>query len=261
MRNKLISSIAGTAFSFAASGFAFAADLNKPVYKASPPPPPAPVYSWTGCYLGGNVGGAWQHNSTFDAVVDFDTGGASGNGVIGGAQVGCDYQFANNWVVGVRGMLDWTDVNSSHRYLGGGSSADETLGIKTRWVDTLTGRIGYTVWPQTLLYFQGGGAWARIDYSDVDPAVPYAGQANATRSGWTVGGGFEYAFLPNWSLFVEYDYIDLGNRNEQLTYGCGSICVFPNYIFPNPYTFTVSHNISEVLFGINYRFGWLAAGH
>jgi outer membrane immunogenic protein len=79
MRNKLISSIAGTAFSFAASGFAFAADLNKPVYNASPPPPPAPVYSWTGCYLGGNVGGAWQHNSTFDAVVDFDTGGDSGS--------------------------------------------------------------------------------------------------------------------------------------------------------------------------------------
>jgi len=119
MRIKLISSIARTAFSFAASGFAFAADLNKPVYKASPPPPPAPVFSWTGCYLGGNVGGAWQHNSAFDAVVDFDTGGDSGNGVIGGAQVGCDYQFANNWVVGVRGMLDWTDVNSSHRYLSG----------------------------------------------------------------------------------------------------------------------------------------------
>jgi len=55
--------------------------------------------------------------------------------------------------------------------------------------------------------FQGGGAWARIDYSDVDPSKPYDGQANTTRSGWTVGGGFEYAFLPNWSAFVEYNYI------------------------------------------------------
>ena len=90
---------------------------------------------------------------------------------------------------------------------------------------------------------------------------PYVGQANTSRSGWTVGGGLEYAFLPNWSAFVEYNYINLGSRNEQLTYGCGSICVFPGYIFPNPYTFTVSHNISEVLFGLNYRFGWLAAGH
>ena len=56
MRNKLISSLAGAAFILAASGFAFAADLNKPVYKGPPPPPPAPVYSWTGWYVGGNVG-------------------------------------------------------------------------------------------------------------------------------------------------------------------------------------------------------------
>ena len=143
-----------------------------------------------------------QHAAERELFVAGEVAAANGPNkldVRGIAQVGCDYQFANNWVVGVRGMLDWTDVNSSHRYLSDGSSADETLGIKTRWVDTLTGRIGYTVWPQTLLYFQGGGAWARIDYSDVDPSVPYVGQANTTRSGWTVGGGFEYAFLPNWS--------------------------------------------------------------
>jgi outer membrane immunogenic protein len=221
--------------------------------KTRPAPPviPPPVYSWTGCYLGGNVGGAWQHNSTFDAVDVIDGGGDHGNSVIGGAQVGCDYQFTSNWVIGIQGMLDWTDIHSSHLFPG---STTETLGLKTKWVDTLTGRIGYTLWPQTLLYFKGGAAWARIDYSDVDPTAPYVGQASVTRGGWTVGGGVEYAFLPNWSAFAEYNYIDLGNRNVSLTYNCGSGCGFPN-----PFTYTVSHNISEFLVGINYRFGWLAA--
>jgi outer membrane immunogenic protein len=226
----------------------------------APPPAAAPIpYSWTGCYLGGNVGGAWQHNHTLDELVDFDTGGDQASNVIGGGQVGCDYQFAGNLVIGIQGMFDWTDLHGSHPYLGGNSSVDETLGVKTKWIGTLTGRIGYSFWPQSLLYFKGGGAWVRIDYSDVDPAVPYAGQASTTRSGWTVGGGFEYAFLPNWSWFFEYDYINLGSRNEQLTYGCGPICVFPGYTFPNPYPFSMSHNISEVLAGINYRFSWL--GH
>src|SRR5262245_55746124 len=70
----------------------FAADM--PV-KARPAPAviPPPVYNWTGCYLGGNIGGAWQHNSTFDAVAILATGGDRGNGLIGGAQIGCDYQL------------------------------------------------------------------------------------------------------------------------------------------------------------------------
>jgi outer membrane immunogenic protein len=58
MRNSLTSSLVGAAFSFAASGLAFAADM---AVKAPPSPPPAPVYSWTGWYIGGNVGGGWGH--------------------------------------------------------------------------------------------------------------------------------------------------------------------------------------------------------
>ena len=146
-------------------------------------------------------------------------------------------------------MFDWTDLHSSHPFPG---VPTDILGLKTRWVDTLTGRIGYTVWPQALLYFKGGAAWARIDYSDVDPTQGFNGQANVTRSGWTVGGGVEYSFLPNWSAFAEYNYIDLNsNRNVSLLYVCaGGPCGFPN-----PFPFTVSHNISEFLVGINYRFG------
>jgi outer membrane immunogenic protein len=220
---------------------AFAADM---AVKA--PMAPVPVASWTGCYLGGNVGGAWQHNSTYDPIAAVATGSDSSSGIIGGGQVGCDYQFANNWVIGIQDMFDGANLNSSHYYAG---STTETLGINTRWVDTLTGRLGYSITPQTLLYLKGGAAWAHVNYTDADPTVPYSGQANVTRSGWTLGGGLEYAFLRNWSAFAEYGYIGLGNHNVSLTYNCGGACGFPN-----PYTYTVSHNISEVLLGVNYRF-------
>lgn len=225
---------------------ALAADMAVKAARA-----PAPVANWTGCYVGANVGGGWQRNSVLDFLAGFNAGSDTGSGIVGGGQVGCDYQFANNWVVGIQDMLDGASIKGSHIYPG---TLTETLGANTRWIDTLTGRLGYTVTPQTLLYLKGGGAWARINYTDSNPiAAPpvpaYAGQGNATRSGWTLGGGAEYAFLRNWSAFAEYDYIDLGSRNVSLTYNCGAAC-----FFANPYTYRISHNVSELLLGINYRF-------
>jgi|SRR5215469_3007695 len=115
MRNKLISSLAGAAFSFAGSGLALAADM---AVKAPPPPPPAPVYSWTGWYVGGNVGYSWG-----DAHTDIAGSGESTSfnlfllppnppatfagshtdgltGVIGGGQLGYNYQVGPQWVLG-----------------------------------------------------------------------------------------------------------------------------------------------------------------
>ena len=238
---------------------ALSALIGTPVLAADMPvkalSAPAPVYSWTGCYLGGNIGGAWQRNHTTDvtSVPAFDTGGDSGSSAIGGVQAGCDYQFSGNWVVGIQGMFDWADIRSSHVY----GLGTEVLGVTTKATSSLTGRVGYTIRPDALLYFKGGAAWARVDYSDQDPnsVPPYLGLSTATRSGWTVGGGAEYAFQRNWSAFAEYDYIDLGSRNASLTYNCGtsSQCGFPN-----PYTYNVSHKTSQFLVGINYRFGWPA---
>src|SRR5206468_6342359 len=77
---------------------ALAADMRAPVVKA--PPMPAPIYTWTGCYIGGNVG--WGRTET--RITDFETGLDDGrhtaDGIVGGGQVGCDYQFASNWVLG-----------------------------------------------------------------------------------------------------------------------------------------------------------------
>jgi len=240
----------GTAMVLAMGAGASAADLP-------PGPAPVPVYSrpawsWTGCYVGGNVGYGWQNNHAFDDVFFTDTGTDTGTGFVGGGQAGCDYQFASNWVVGIQGMFDGAGVNGSHLYLA--SSPTETLGTKTPWFGTLTGRIGYAFMPQTLLYFKGGAAWARNDFSDVDPAPAtppaFSGQASATRSGWLIGGGAEYAFQRNWSFFVEYNYIDFGSQSTALTYNCGAGCGFPN-----PFTYNERNSLQTVLLGLNLRFG------
>ena len=225
-----------------------AADMpvKAPVYRA----PPVVATHWTGCYVGANIGYGWQRNHTVDVVADpdFDAGRDTGKGIVGGGQVGCDYR-SGSWVFGIQGMFNGADVDGSHRYTGGNSSPNETLGFQTQWFATLVARLGYAVLPQTLLYVKGGAAWVRIRYTDSDPGEPYFGSAQDTRSGWTVGTGAEYAFNRNWSLFAEYNYIELGRRQIGLTYDCGAACGFDN-----PYTYRTRHYLQTVLAGINYRF-------
>jgi outer membrane immunogenic protein len=235
----------------ALTGAAWSADLPmRPYYKA----PVAPVSNWTGCYIGGNAGYGWQTNTPTDPSFGSDLGHASSGGFMGGGQIGCDYQFSGNWVIGVQGMFDGSSVNSSYAvpsaYAG---DPFETMSFKTDWVGTLTGRIGYVITPQTLLYFKGGGAWSRTSFSDADPSglsySPFLGQGNALLSGWTIGGGAEYAIDPHLTAFFEYDYIDVRNNNVPLTYDCGAGCGFAN-----PYPYQETQKTQTVLVGLNYRF-------
>lgn len=249
---------AAVVFSHAAN----AADLPRKAPAYAPPPPPA--FSWTGCYIGANVGYGWgrNHVTDFITVPGFDVGSETGTGVVGGGQIGCDYQTAN-WVFGAQGMFDGSGVKGSLRPNGAGLptnspnnpvgfTANETFEFKTKWFATLTGRIGYLVQPQALVYVKGGAAWAHNTFSDGDLnlALPYFGEVDTTRSGWTIGGGFEYSFLRNWSLFVEYNFIDLGSRHITVNY------VTNNPGIANPYGYDVKQNLQTVLVGVNYRFGW-----
>src|SRR3954451_11570596 len=108
MNKFLTGSIAAAAIAVAMP--ALAADMA-PRYTKAPAPAPVMVYNWTGCYIGGNVGGAWARiRETSVSVAGFplvsDFGSNEATGVIGGAQIGCDYQFAGNFVFGVQGMFD-----------------------------------------------------------------------------------------------------------------------------------------------------------
>ena len=237
---------------------ASAADLPRKAPAYTPPPPPPPT--WTGCYLGANIGWVGSRiSSNFNGGNNFFSNSFNDNngntsGFAGGGQIGCDYQWAGGWVIGFRNMFDGTSLNRT-RTLGIVDPTLAGLQIHTRmnWFDTLTGRLGYSFAPNWLLYGQGGGAWANAEANLTFANLATSGQ-NRTRSGWTAGGGVEWMFAPHWSAFLEGNYMDFGHRDETVfgltnTGTCGLLiggCGF------NPH-FTAT----TVLVGVNYRWGGL----
>jgi outer membrane immunogenic protein len=170
-----------------------AADLAARPYTKAPMMAPAPVYNWTGFYLGGHIGGAFRGNDTVF--------GTSNDGrFIGGVQVGYDQQFAPNWVLG---------LEANYSFMDSGNGA----GFANRNLGSVTGRLGYT-WGPAMLYAKGGYAWA-------DTRRTF-GFANEGRDGYTVGGGLEYMFSPSWSGKVEYQYYDFGRVNTFAPLAFGS---------------------------------------
>ena len=99
--------------------------------------------------------------------------------------------------------------------------------------------VGYAVMPTSLLYIQGGGAWARTDQTITQAGVQ-VGQFGSTKGGYTVGGGWEYKFAPNWSAFVEYNYMDFGTSSGVTTTGVNV---------------NLKRDMQTVLVGVNWRFG------
>ena len=232
-----------------AAGPAVAADLRArpaPVYKS--PPPVAPSFTWTGCYVGGNVGGAWAYKresdplgSYFPFVPGQDLGSHAAGGFIGGGQVGCDYQVGS-WVIGAQGMFDWTDLKGDNLQPNGAVFNNTHI----PWLTTATGRLGYTATPNLLIYAKGGGAWVRDNYSSYTPAGLQVASATVTRSGWTAGGGVEQSFAGGWSWFAEYDYLNFGTNT--VTFATNTV---PTALFP----IDVRQDMQMFVVGINYRFG------
>jgi len=168
---------------------AAAADLSR-----SPPPPVVPIYTWSGFYVGGHVGGVTSSEDVSgDGVSSLST---DPSGVLGGLQAGYNYQVAPNWLIGIEGELSWTSASGSSF----GFQSDH------HWYDTLDARLGYEM-GSWLLYAKGGGAWMNADYS-----VPGA-STNVTRGGWNIGAGVEFMFAPQWSAKAEYTFLDFGNDN------------------------------------------------
>src|ERR1700704_3899681 len=234
-------------------GSAQAADM---AVKARPVVAPVVTYNWTGCYIGGNVGGAWhRQESNFSRSVagtvfvpPVDLGSSEGSTFIGGAQIGCDYQFAGNWVVGVQGMFDFGNVNSSNTFVD-----PRILGFsqqtRTRDIFTGTARLGYLFVPQLLGYVKGGGAWTRSNTTVFQPGgILVSETGSADWTGWTVGGGLEWMFAPGWSVFAEYNYMDFGNGLAPYVSG-------PNTGGP-PNVINARLAAQTALVGVNYKFNW-----
>jgi outer membrane immunogenic protein len=247
MRNLLRRSIVVTAF---LAGPAMAADM--PVKARAPAPATAAVYNWTGCYIGGNVGSARARIretsiSVAGVPLESDFGRSSDSNLIGGGQIGCDYQVANSFVIGVQGMFDFTDINSRQTLPAFPAFFSET---RTRDVFTVTGRVGYLFTPAVLAYVKGGGAWARVDtthFATVPPPTIVSEFArDQNRQGWTIGGGLEWMVAGGWSIFGEYNYMDFGRERVQFVTGPLAVGI--------PSVVSTRYEIQQALFGVNYKF-------
>ncbi len=208
-----------------------AADLSSPINKAQSYYPQS--VNWTGFYFGLQLGGGFSHADWTDAV---GSGGTpSSSGVLGGAQVGVNYQVGS-WVFGLGGDFDGVDLH--------GSATDglgNTLTSTSHWLGTVTGRLGYAV-NRVLFYAKGGAAFTDDKNKAVVTGFTTTG-SDSTRTGWTAGGGFEYAITTNWSALVEYDYAGFGSTNGVLA-GPG----------PTLFPASINLNIQKVIAGVNYRF-------
>jgi outer membrane immunogenic protein len=222
---------------------AMAADLRvrQPVYKAPPPPPPV-YFTWTGCYIGGHVGGVWTRKEWSvrdpgNAFFGLSDGTHDADGWLGGVQAGCDYQFAGGFVIGIAGDYAWANADGSNASL---LFAPVVNHSKVKSLASVTGRIGYA-WDRFLGYVKGGGAWERDEHDFTDGVI--SGSVSASRSGWTIGVGGEYAFTNYLTGFIEYNYYDFGSRDFTFV-GNGA-----------PFVYGIDETKSVLKAGLNFRLG------
>jgi outer membrane immunogenic protein len=223
------------------SGSAFAADM---AVKAPPASVVAP-FSWGGLYIGGNVGGVIERASgTSDYLQPFIPAVLNVNpqsdtlhnaAVIGGPEIGYNWQLDPRWVVGVEGDIDFThagynfcrqtDVLSAACFDNG--RGFETVSSTTDWLATARGRVGMT-WSNFLIYATGGAAWGAVKTNLAQSclvggcgssglALAVSNSSETTKSGWVGGFGAEINLAGNWSAKLEWLHIDLGNITNTLT--------------------------------------------
>jgi outer membrane immunogenic protein len=248
---KLLGSVA---LSLSLATPVMAADM--PV-KAAPAPAVVAVYNWSGFYFGGHVGGlrgqkdwAFVDVGGVPLAPPFPVTGHSVSGLIGGGQVGFNWQ-TGNIVFGVEAEGSWTDADGRSICPNPTARCESEM----RWLASVAGRLGYA-WNNVLLYAKGGWAWAEDRYFVRFPAAPALDEqtGNQKRSGWTVGFGTEiglgsyFSFLgPNWSVKGEYMFADLGDKTATFTRIATGALVERARVDQQVHTFK---------FGVNYRFGW-----
>jgi outer membrane immunogenic protein len=259
-------------------GSAFAADL---AYKAPPVAPPAPVYNWTGFYLGLNGGWGWANSDV--TATTFQTAGTTPNpvipnhifsqspsGAVFGGHLGYNWQVGPNWLVGFEGDFDGTNINKSTALIaldpllggvGGANTATDGLMVHSeiQWLASLRGRVGWTAGPD-LFYFTGGAAWEQVNTNvllsaDTITAVfstSSAASLTTTKSGWVAGLGWERLIAQNWIVRAEwlhYGFDGGGTINVPLTCGAlGATATCGQNITNN------NNRVDVVRVGLSYKF-------
>jgi len=167
---------------------------------------PVPFVSWTGFYIGGHVGADWQDVDWRNVNLTGERVNNDASGFIGGGQVGYNQQFGNI-VLGVETSLSGSTLSDDFRS-GVNPAVKYSTDINT--IFTVTGRVGVAA-DKWLVYAKGGYAGAQVDVSGRNAALQDSFSIDDWRNGWTVGGGLEYKLTRNFSLGVEYSFIDLGS--------------------------------------------------
>ena len=240
MKTAFLTSVSAAALMLASS--AQAADLARPVYKAPPAPPPA--WTWTGFYVGGTLGGVVGHNSIAnDPASSFPwlTSGSvsvNGSGVIGGLEAGYNWQISQ-LVLGIEGDVSWSSLKASTT-TATPSSIPDTFSSRLNALGTIRGRLGWA-FDRALVYGTGGVAFADLKDQLTDAAIPFTASTGSSETGWTAGGGIEYALTDHWTAKAEYLHVGFSQRN---------VTVGP----PSGYVFDYRDKLDIGRVGINYKF-------
>ena len=223
IRKFLLSTVALAAL----AGTAAAADLPS---RRAPPvyvPPPIPVFTWTGLYVGGQVGYEFGNSNAYATRSATGAGigstSASPKGVIGGAHIGYLVStqsflggagMLSGGVIGIEGDVDGSNYKTS--YLFGGVNDTSRQNIQ----GSVRGRLGIAV-DRALFYATGGVAFGSLGNTYTNVTTGFSDSISNTRVGYTAGGGVEYAFTNNWSMRAEYRYTDFGSVTDNLAASTG----------------------------------------
>jgi outer membrane immunogenic protein len=271
MRNlKFILNAAVVAGALTGITAASAADLPARTYTKAPVMVD-PGYNWTGFYIGGNIGYSWGRSSDTSSL----TNGAGTvlftsidrsdlNGVVGGGQVGYNWQM-QNWLLGLEADIQGTGERGSRAFTCPTGICTPPFGVvavfpgppvpvssldqKLEWFGTVRGRAGVLVSPKVLLYATGGLAYGGVKSSETIGLVPAGFSNSDTRVGYTVGAGIEGVIGGNWTAKLEYLYVDLGRTSGSFL---TTIPALGGGFLTSNYSSRITDNVLRV--GLNYKF-------
>jgi outer membrane immunogenic protein len=256
----------------AAVAVAIAAAAWLPARAADLPPAPGyyppqqfyrpALYDWTGIYFGGHLGGGLMTDTVTELTTTAPLGVAflnagtpsdvNGWGVIGGAQIGVNYEFAP-WVIGAEASFTSSAI-TAHTII---PTLTPTFSQRStdnpQWFVTATGRFGYAA-NTVLFYAKGGAAWMHGEYTqdtlNVNSNVIATQSLGQNRTGFVAGGGIEYGMTENLSAKVEYDFYDFGTSTLNF-----------NSTVAGPLPVSIKSTINAFTVGLNYRLNWVGGWH
>jgi outer membrane immunogenic protein len=243
--------LAGVAFAgLVSASTAFAADL--PARVAPPPviPVAVPIFTWTGFYLGVNAGYGFGTNDDSTVFVPgvglVNSGGGDNGGFVGGGQIGYNYQIGQ-FVLGVETDLQFADLGNDRNdaFIGAAPFFGAGGGAGLDYFGTVRARAGFAI-DRALIYATGGFAYGGGDSNNnCFVGTVFAGcGGNDTATGWTLGGGLEYAFTNNLTAKLEGLYVNLDRGNQDVVNPATGI-VFPG---------NNNTEFGVVRAGLNYKF-------